>query len=360
MIFISSKKVEFDAKRYLLKAYEAGRASTRAVADDPTLSTQEKLMRISENNPDLRAIVTSKLPEHKKIKLIKELLRKTKRERKEKQDDYASLLERGAEIETKMKGLNAAFDTLSRPFRVEHPQSSRLHELFDRKLLFIVDEVSDDKEGIRDFLVQMKEGAPQPLVVQHDWAQAFSGAHDYEGAEFRLPYPMTAFEFQTHGDRFIIVACEDAAHRPVGMIFYRYDDTWMNITSVMELDQPVTASAELTKAAEALNALLLQVKAVCVALDAEVVETEVVRAPPALNRARQKRGKVPLPDFRVVDLSKRYRTAGARSEAAEPGTRKRLHFRRGHWRHYATHRTWIKWMLVGNPDLGFIDKEYRA
>ena len=22
-------------------------------------------------------------------------------------------------------------------------------------------------------------------------------------------------------------------------------------------------------------------------------------------------------------------------------------------------RTWIKWMLVGDPDLGFVDKEYR-
>jgi hypothetical protein len=43
----------------------------------------------------------------------------------------------------------------------------------------------------------------------------------------------------------------------------------------------------------------------------------------------------------------------------EPGRKKRLHFRRGHWRHYETHKTWIKWMLVGDPDLGFIEKQYR-
>jgi hypothetical protein len=29
------------------------------------------------------------------------------------------------------------------------------------------------------------------------------------------------------------------------------------------------------------------------------------------------------------------------------------------WRHFVSHKTWIKWTLVGDPDLGFIDKEYR-
>jgi hypothetical protein len=37
----------------------------------------------------------------------------------------------------------------------------------------------------------------------------------------------------------------------------------------------------------------------------------------------------------------------------------RLHFRRRHWRHFVNHKTWIKWTLVGDPDLGFIDKDYR-
>lgn len=36
-----------------------------------------------------------------------------------------------------------------------------------------------------------------------------------------------------------------------------------------------------------------------------------------------------------------------------------MHFRRGHWRHYQDHRTWIKWCLVGDPDLGFVDKHYK-
>lgn len=36
-----------------------------------------------------------------------------------------------------------------------------------------------------------------------------------------------------------------------------------------------------------------------------------------------------------------------------------LHFRRGHWRHYGEYKTWIKWMLVGDPELGFVDKMYK-
>jgi hypothetical protein len=37
----------------------------------------------------------------------------------------------------------------------------------------------------------------------------------------------------------------------------------------------------------------------------------------------------------------------------------RLHFRRGHHRHYENYKLWIKWQLVGNPDIGFIDKDYK-
>ena len=43
----------------------------------------------------------------------------------------------------------------------------------------------------------------------------------------------------------------------------------------------------------------------------------------------------------------------------EPETGKRLHFVRGHWRRYEEHKTWIRWRLRGDPDLGFIDKSYR-
>lgn len=35
------------------------------------------------------------------------------------------------------------------------------------------------------------------------------------------------------------------------------------------------------------------------------------------------------------------------------------HIDRAIWRRFETHKTWIKWTLVGDPDLGFIEKHYR-
>jgi hypothetical protein len=107
------------------------------------------------------------------------------------------------------------------------------------------------------------------------------------------------------------------------------------------------------------KAVFQQIKACCIALDAEVAVTEPMRAPYKLNQAREKRGRPKLFDYNVVKLGSR--TRSARFENEDPDRekiRKRLHFRRGHWRHYESHKTWIRWTLVGDPDLGFIDKHY--
>ena len=84
------------------------------------------------------------------------------------------------------------------------------------------------------------------------------------------------------------------------------------------------------------------------------------RAYPRAHRVKQKRaskGKPPLTDFHIVELNRRPRASS--SVVGTTDAKLRLHFRRGHWRHFDTHKTWINWTLVGNPDLGWIDKEYR-
>ena len=101
-----------------------------------------------------------------------------------------------------------------------------------------------------------------------------------------------------------------------------------------------------------------QIRAIAIALDAEVIETECVRAPEKLNKAREKRGEPPLRDYHIVSLAQRHRAAPLPDHERRHRS-PRLHFRRGHWRHYEEHRTWVRWTLVGNPDLGFIEKEYR-
>lgn len=102
-----------------------------------------------------------------------------------------------------------------------------------------------------------------------------------------------------------------------------------------------------------------QIKAVAVALDAEVASTEVIRAPHRSNHPPHDRARLPGYSFHIVNLARRQRAEPLERDDDAPAHHLRLHFRRGHWRHYETHKTWIKWMLVGDPSLGFVDKEYR-
>jgi hypothetical protein len=105
--------------------------------------------------------------------------------------------------------------------------------------------------------------------------------------------------------------------------------------------------------------LLQQVRASCVGMDAKVIETEVVRAPEKLNKAWVKRGRAPLVDYHTLDLTRRRRSASTLPTESGTHATPRCHFRRGHWRHYANFKTWIRWTLVGDPDLGFVDKHYK-
>lgn len=83
-----------------------------------------------------------------------------------------------------------------------------------------------------------------------------------------------------------------------------------------------------------------------------------------LNKDRAKRGKLPISsDTHVLSLN-----MGAVRRVARPadGTHEspRLHWRRGHWRllHRGSefeNQTWVKRCLVGDPDRGFVHKDYR-
>lgn len=186
------------------------------------------------------------------------------------------------------------------------------------------------------------------LVIEHDWAAAFRGASDFEGGETRLPAEFCVFESVVNGKHVLSFATQDA---------------WPSLQHAIraENDLWVLFNPEADRDDDLLKSISAQVRAVVIALDAEVAVTETVRAPHKLNRAREARGKLPLFDYHVVSLARRARAAALpAADGGEPGQRRRLHFRRGHWRHYQDHKTWIRWMLVGDPDLGFVDKHYRV
>lgn len=208
------------------------------------------------------------------------------------------------------------------------------------------------------------------FLLQHDWAKAFAKAKDFDGGETpALPYPITVFECRINGARVavcLVPSPDNDSDPPLLLLYMEVEEKWVWCGSAAVDSYSFKLDRKRCRLIEGLenmaDALLAQVRAVVISLEAEVAETEVIRAPYKLNQARIKKGKLPLFDYHVVNLAARKRYA---QRLGEPGDResdhnhRRLHWVRGHWRHYQDHKAWIKWHLRGDPDLGFIDKEYR-
>ena len=192
------------------------------------------------------------------------------------------------------------------------------------------------------------------LLIEHDWAEAFKNA-EITDAVVKLPYDVCAFEFRFSGRPVIALATQfgtEIAFTPVVLI----DDLWVVTDLAGHIGGDYRDDDETPSLGSLFREVARQVRAACISLDAEVAKAEVVREPHT--GAQGKNSHQLLKPYHVVSLARR----GPRPLASigtETGRRVRLHFRRGHWRHFATHKTWLKWQLVGSPDLGFIDKHYK-
>jgi hypothetical protein len=223
-------------------------------------------------------------------------------------------------------------------FMLERNDCSRLHKLTEASRLgHVVDSnfnPGDPNEALKY--------VTQTFVVKHDWASAFEGAEGM-AEEFKLPYDICAFEFRISGKTVLAIAMETEELRQF-TAFLELGELWCGFNVAEDSESKATRFVH------------SQIRAICIALDAEVATHTVVRAPARLNEKRAKAGKVPLRDFHIVDLARKHRIANPAH--GDGGSKKRLHFRRGHWRHYESSKTWVKWCLVGDPDLGFISKHY--
>jgi hypothetical protein len=258
-------------------------------------------------------------------------------------------------------------------FRLEKPQGSSLHHLAEYSRVF----------GEGRFHNALLPGGPmsnlQDFVIEHNWAAAFAGGTDFNKGDFRLPYDNCAFEFRISGVRCVALYWQDESGTVMcDSIVTGVHDMWvllpfgfvigpseggprLIIKEIAIADGD--AIPKLSKQeCEPLYALInSQVRACGIMLEAEVAVTEVIRAPHKLNQQREKMGRTKLRDHHVVVLNRRRKTAPLPDEfkTGEKRTSPRLHFRIGHWRHFSNHRTWINWQLVGDPDLGFVDKHYK-
>jgi hypothetical protein len=95
-----------------------------------------------------------------------------------------------------------------------------------------------------------------------------------------------------------------------------------------------------------------------VALSCKNVDARSLSPPEKLNKRRIARGKQPFFSYHVLDLFEHSEVGNSIGGShASP----RLHWRRGHVRRLPTGRNvWVRAALVGNPALGFVDKDYSA
>jgi hypothetical protein len=203
---------------------------------------------------------------------------------------------------------------------------------------------------------------PQIFVVEHNWSAAFDRAENISEGEFKLPYEEMCFEFLISGKH----VCALIGADKLG-IYVEIDKEWVvpqNMYTYGSNGWKPDEHENTPKLKDEFGGLMVlvtkQIRAISIALEAEVAATDIVRAPHKLNHQREKSGKLPLFDYHVVKLAHRTRPVPLPDDHV-PSARKRqrMHFVRGHWKHYTNHKTWTKWFLKGDPDLGFIDKEYR-
>jgi len=257
-------------------------------------------------------------------------------------------------IDSERSGLSQELDALTRatelsnqwkarqPFALDKNDATRLHKLLqtlskepNRKNVSLTGESFDSLADAQVF------------VVRHNWLGVL-GEQLTLDSEVRLPYPNCVFEFVCNG-----LPCLIWCRQPSSSLFEFL--TFLNV----EKDTWTFLGKNAAPFGGVVAYLLKQVLALAIVLDADVATTRKVDAPAKLNKKRALSGKPPLVSYHVVDLNKKKRRTIVNDGQGGTHSSPRLHLRRGHTRTYKTGQTiWINWMLVGDPDLGFVDKHY--
>lgn len=255
-------------------------------------------------------------------------------------DSHRSRLSRELDALTKATEISNQWKA-TQPFVLVKNDVTRLH-----KLLETLSKESNRKNVVAsgDNLDSLAEA--QVFVVRHNWLGVL-GEQLTLDSEVRLPYPNCVFEFVCNGLPCLIWCKQGSAAFEFSTFLNVEKDTWTFLGKNAAPFGSVIAY------------LLKQVFALAIVLDADVASAQKVDAPAKLNKKRELSGKPPLMSYHVVDLNKKRRRVIVNDGQGGTHSSPRLHLRRGHTRTYKTGQTiWINWMLVGDPDLGFVDKHY--
>lgn len=337
----------------IVRASAAYEIDIKGPDGQPLLKTQ-----IEKDTAAQVAAILDQIPAGKpRRKIIRQVMRELRQDRMTVQAKLDGANSELATLRTMQEIIDASEDFLASAKILQSPSGTRLHKFIEAINDGEVIDWHDKNYRISDAngkTWRETASAATVYLIEHNWAAAFEGAGDFNGGEIHLPDDVCAFEFKISGVHIVAFATETDES-----IYLQYalnlKDKWMLLDVIphaLDLTPNDPPDSDYFLIAKT-------IRAVCIALDAEVAKTNIIRAPHKLNHARERRGQMPIFSYHVVSLARRERAPALEHDAAEAGARKRLHFRRGHWRHYPDHKTWIKWTLVGDPELGFVDKHYR-
>lgn len=255
---------------------------------------------------------------------------------------------------------------------------------------------------LEDFVTRPRKGSPPEIIsAAVRWAERalkaprfllpdggpwLDAASMVLAAPFRLPYPDTVFEYRSFGTvgptaSTIILATEyrasDGGLRILIREFFRSGDgDWImqfgdtqlacdqepfakGSTPAVEVVNPETGAVEpwVKNVNHSPDEGHMVVLAVLSLLQCVNVETEIIPAPERLNKKRVAQGKLPFVEYKrlVVRRTLPERLTPGDATHASP----RQHLRRGHIRRLPSTRTvWVSQCLVGDPQKGFIVKDY--
>lgn len=201
----------------------------------------------------------------------------------------------------------------------------------------------------------------QKFVIHNDWGRLFKSFEGSDGTDFRAPYDDCLFEMCLGGFRTVTYLQTRPDEEPAiaAWVFFEDPAGVMTPYSLYFLvgDQWRSAKSVRPGAMGLIEAIALQIRAISVMLEVELAEAVSIDPSEKLNRARARRGRVPINEYKIVRLRAEHSRRGQSGRKPYQGVVK-CHLRRGHWAKIRGHRIWRKWTIVGNPDLGFVDHDY--
>lgn len=199
------------------------------------------------------------------------------------------------------------------------------------------------------------------ILVKHDWHAVCSLIDGYDATAFQFPFDHFNVELRI-GTVTAVVSLWDRSgdETQFGCVFAaERDDSFTPITAFSVADGiPILDHANLRREpwmGRLAKLALDQVRAMSVLLESDLAEASEIIAPAKLQKARAKRGTPPINSY--LELALKRHSKSLSQQIAYQGV-VRCHFRRGHWMHVGDRKVWRKWTIVGNPDLGFVDKTY--